>query len=722
MKALWGSLSICPMVTGIRLPLHTAEELDSISHLKVWGNAQMPQHDMAYLLVWVYNTPNTRTYGLALVWVSPLQARASLMVEGLETLATLTFEGPDWLYTLIQLYEGANHMPLLVNKHRSVLSQEKMESLSGQISQLKIHQLLSTGSLVALPVELNGGDQAVTIDLLEPLCASSSVTANEHPYIEVNIPSPTTEEQGSTTPPQGRQHDTLPASIPKTPWKPRVALITEVVELLDRGMTDNYDQELEHSFVVDQATQVEASLSPKMEDLLLPLETSSQTSVGGMEASIESNPADAALVTAAHSSQSNSPIEELQLEVHLALNSIFTTKRTSELERQSTIRDFETWLHQQEAEAMATNEKAKVAHSWRDLQARIKCTKAIMRAKLEYQMTIQEARMARCTELQESEVAYSEALSETAAKKSRECTTLCQMHAEHMRDLEAQAIRAENRSHQDFLLMHQMLLHQAPHSVKEDSYSSYSLLLGPSSPSLQHTPFTLAPQAKVNPPSATSTAIPIKPEPRQSPPPKRQHFLEDAHEDMFGDEDFPPASQNELPSSMRGKMVNWQASMKSSNSDAFSQDSSLIKEARACYFATHPWDWTQGNMNDLSDIFRGLAQSAGLLGECIFEIQNLWKGPDHLKCANYILLDLPKGLKFLRAVSAKESLKVMGLKGIHNSEALWHFASYMYCLWCRKDRQNEGTVINHLRTIHYKLGLVCDLCFGCPMTMADTLH
>ena len=24
----------------------------------------------------------------------------------------------------------------------------------------------------------------------------------------------------------------------------------------------------------------------------------------------------------------------------------------------------------------------------------------------------------------------------------------------------------------------------------------------------------------------------------------------------------------------------------------------------------HPWDWTQGNMEDLSDIFRGLAQGA----------------------------------------------------------------------------------------------------------------
>ena len=89
-------------------------------------------------------------------------------------------------------------------------------------------------------------------------------------------------------------------------------------------------------------------------------------------------------------------------------------------------------------------------------------------------MTVQEARMARCAELQESEVIYSEALSGAAAKKSHECANLCQMHVEHMQDLEAQAIRAENRSHQDFLLAHQMLLHRAPHSVKEELYSSYS--------------------------------------------------------------------------------------------------------------------------------------------------------------------------------------------------------------------------------------------------------
>ena len=194
---------------------------------------------------------------------------------------------------------------------------------------------------------------------------------------------------------------------------------------------------------------------------------------------------------------------------------------------------------------MTAIDKAKAACSWRDLHARVKCAKAIMKAKLNYRMTIQEARTARYAELQESEVTYSKALSEAAAKKSHECATLHQMHVEHMQDLEAQAIRAKNRSHQDFLLAHQMLLHQALHSVKEESYSSYSLLLGPYSPFLQHVPFTPASQAKVNPSSAASTATSVKLETRQSSPPKRWRSSQDVQEDTSGDEDFPPVSQEE---------------------------------------------------------------------------------------------------------------------------------------------------------------------------------
>ena len=152
-----------------------------------------------------------------------------------------------------------------------------MENPSGWVSQLKIYQLLSARQLVIFPVELNGGDQAVTINLLGPLHTGTSVTNNEHPCIEVNIPLPATEEGGCTMPPQGEQHDTLMVTIPKTPWKPRITLTEEICELAARGMTDNYDRESEHSITADHTTQAEASLPQGTEEPLLPLRNEGET-------------------------------------------------------------------------------------------------------------------------------------------------------------------------------------------------------------------------------------------------------------------------------------------------------------------------------------------------------------------------------------------------------------------------------------------------------------
>ena len=154
-----------------------------MSCLKVWGDVQKPHQGMAYLLVQINDTSEAGTYGMALVWISPLQARVSSMVEALEILSSLTSEGSDWPYIILQLYEGANHMPLPRDKHICVLPQGKAESPSGQISQLKIHWLLSARLLVVFPVGLNGGNQLVTVDLPESLHTGSSVTTDEHPYI-----------------------------------------------------------------------------------------------------------------------------------------------------------------------------------------------------------------------------------------------------------------------------------------------------------------------------------------------------------------------------------------------------------------------------------------------------------------------------------------------------------------------------------------------------------
>ena len=67
-----------------------------------------------------------------------------------------------------------------------------------------------------------------------------------------------------------------------------------------------------------------------------------------------------------------------------------------------------------------------------DLKARVKCAKAVMRAKYDYRVAIQEARAVRCSKLEEAEAAYLEALSENMAAKSLQCTMLHREHAKYM--------------------------------------------------------------------------------------------------------------------------------------------------------------------------------------------------------------------------------------------------------------------------------------------------
>ena len=115
---------------------------------------------------------------------------------------------------------------------------------------------------------------------------------------------------------------------------------------------------------------------------------------------------------------------------------MLSIKRSSDLERQWAIQDFKASLHQQEAKAAVANERAKIAHSQKDLNAKVKCAKTVMKAKYEYRVAVQEAKTIRCNKLQESEAAYLEALSGNTAVKSTQCTTLHREHMKHMHELE----------------------------------------------------------------------------------------------------------------------------------------------------------------------------------------------------------------------------------------------------------------------------------------------
>ena len=290
---------------------------------------------------------------------------------------------------------------------------------------------------------LNGDDQSVTIDLPGPLHSGSSVTTDDHPYIKIDIPSPTPVEQNHTNPPLGGVHTTLAVTMPMTPWKPRISLRAEVGNLLDRGITEDYNCELEHfATVKDPYTKADVSPPQQVEVPVWPLDTSSQVSVVEMGGSVDSNPICDSPTAVAYSSHSDSPtmdLPELQADVNLAVNRMLSIKRSSDLNRQWAIWDFQASLHKWEAEEATTNEKARTVHLRNDLNAKVKCTKAVMKVKYEYRVAIQEARVTRCNELEESEPAYSEALSENMAAKSLQCATLHSEYARHMHELERQA-------------------------------------------------------------------------------------------------------------------------------------------------------------------------------------------------------------------------------------------------------------------------------------------
>ena len=172
-----------------------------------------------------------------------------------------------------------------------------------------------------------------------------------------------------------------------------------------------------------------------------------------------------------------------------------------------------------------------------------------------------------------------------------------------MSKLEEQALEVEIKSQQDFLSAHSAVLCHASPSLKAYMHSSYNILLGNSSSLLQSFPPVRVPQVQGQPAVTTSP----KSEPMQSQQPKRWNPLPDLQGDTSIDEDSPKGLQEDLPCSKREKTSNWFSSLKPSRADAFHQDSSPIREARECYFATHPWDWVQSNTDDLSDIFRELA-------------------------------------------------------------------------------------------------------------------
>ena len=110
---------------------------------------------------------------------------------------------------------------------------------------------------------------------------------------------------------------------------------------------------------------------------------------------MDSNPICNSPAAVAYSSCSDSPmmdIPELQANANMVVNQMLLNKRSSDFARQWAIQDFKALLKQQEAKETAANKRARIVHSRSDLSTKVKCAKAVMKAKYEYRVVVQEAR------------------------------------------------------------------------------------------------------------------------------------------------------------------------------------------------------------------------------------------------------------------------------------------------------------------------------------------
>ena len=73
---------------------------------------------------------------------------------------------------------------------------------------------------------------------------------------------------------------------------------------------------------------------------------------------------------------------------------------------------------------------------------------------------------------------------------------------------------------------------------------------------------------------------------------------------------------------------------------------------------------------------------------------------------------------FYRLYEKRTTRAMVGLQGLHSSDAFWHpnvLASmnlHSFCPWCFKFRGNTETITTDLTEVHYRLAIVCDVCWS----------
>ena len=125
--------------------------------------------------------------GLSTIWVHPYQARAPTIEEAVKLLTLLLSLGLTVL-TLVQFNGDACHVPLPKEGQLSIqVAGGTGSTACRRVSQLQVHQLLSSGSQVVYPAGLNGCEVLLITSLLEPMAKGINLLNSKPIYLKVDI-------------------------------------------------------------------------------------------------------------------------------------------------------------------------------------------------------------------------------------------------------------------------------------------------------------------------------------------------------------------------------------------------------------------------------------------------------------------------------------------------------------------------------------------------------
>ena len=82
--------------------------------------------------------------------------------------------------------------------------------------------------------------------------------------------------------------------------------------------------------------------------------------------------------------------------------------------------------------------------------------------------------------------------------------------------------------------------------------------------------------------------------------------------------------------------------------EAFCKDSELVQQIRWTYFRTHALTFHKEDTYELTEVFKELAEMAGLLGTEVYPVHDQWVGRAELCSAYHVVRGSTKDLHFFQ--------------------------------------------------------------------------